>query len=120
MVTASFASTPMQVLFDHKIAVQLQEGGVGNVSGIKCPPTRIEEWHEVIERINDDLTLIVARKCISIQDIDKGNAIVVMLEGASSEVVSLILPRKVAQEMASDISQHVAGRLNLGRDDIFD
>jgi hypothetical protein len=61
----------------------------------------------VVNIINDDLTIIPTSRHIGIEAVDKGNTVVVMLEGASSEVVALLMPREAAREMARAIGDYV-------------
>ena len=60
----------------------------------------------MIDVINDDMLVISVKRHTSVSAIDGGDTVLIMLEGASSEIVSLLIPHQAAQELAIAISHH--------------
>ncbi|WP_331287665.1 MULTISPECIES: hypothetical protein [Methylobacteriaceae] len=59
----------------------------------------------MIEKINDDLTLISTRRFVGYKIIDGGDTVVVLLEGAASEVVTIMMPRAVASDLTRALGE---------------
>lgn len=59
----------------------------------------------MIEKINDDLTLISTRRFVGYKTIDGGDTVVVLLEGAASEVVTIMMPRAVAIDLTRALGE---------------